>query len=143
MPTVEIAGLQDLLQKMSQLQNIDPKEAQDVLLKGTQVFLAEAKATAPPDVTGNLRKSLKAKRGNRSRTYAMAFMAVDRKIAPHPHLVEEGHQIVVGGKLGKGGRVKGKVKAHPFFWPAVQNKVADVQLLVLEGLQRVIEEAAK
>jgi len=125
------------------MSNVDPKEVQDVLLDGAKVFLAEAQANAPVGETGNLRKSLKAKRGNRSRHYSMAFMANDRKIAPHTHLVEEGHQRVKGGKLGKGGRVVGKVKEHPFFWPAVERKLPEVQDLVTDGLTRLVEGAAK
>ena len=36
----------------------------------------------------------------------------------HGHLIEFGHDIVVGGKKGKGGRVVGRVKAYPFMEPA-------------------------
>lgn len=135
---VEIEGLQELLQQLSKIANIDPKEVQDVLLGGAKIFRDEVQANAPVGETGNLKKSFKAKRGDRSRYYAMAFVANDRKIAPHTHLVEEGHQQVKGGKLSKGGRVVGKVKAHPFFWPAIRAKEAEVENFILNGLDNLV-----
>lgn len=62
------------------------------------------------DDTGNLRAHTKASRSK----FGPEGGAIVYCNASHAHLVEYGHALVKGGKLGKGGKVIGHVPPHPF-----------------------------
>lgn len=76
--------------------------------------------------TGTLDKSIKKKKSKIHRG-----MAVAGAFAPHAHLIEYGHDIVVG----KGGEVVGHVSAQPFVRPAEQ--------AVRERLSQIVNEVMK
>ncbi len=130
------------MQKLARLR-VDANKVEDVLFEGAKIYEAEAKRLAPV-VTGRLRRSIKAKRGKKRsasvQTYRSVFTAVDStkfEGVSYAHLVEYGHNIVRGGK------VIGRVKGHPFFRPAVIAKQAEVEKHVVDGLNRLIEEATR
>ena len=109
----------------------------DALSKAAQIGLKDARRRVKKD-SGALKKSLK----KRARTYgrggAYVIVGPDRRTkvmhngrnisgAYHGHLVEFGHQLVRGGKLGKGGKVVGHVPPAPFLRPAFDSKKEEMK----------------
>lgn len=139
--TIEVEGLDEAIRRVQSITSaLEAKDVEKVLLKGMRMVRDEVKARAPVGPTGNLKRSVKAQIGKRrGRFVAGAFSAIDRKIAPHAHLVEYGHDLVKGGKKGRGGRVVGHVPAHPFFRPAWDSKQAEVKRQVEADLRALIE----
>jgi len=60
---------------------------------------------------------------------------------PTAHFVEFGHRMVVGGKLGSGGRVVGQVPAYPFLRPAADENMEATVQIIGESLGHEIEDA--
>ncbi len=94
-----------------------PKDAQKFLDKEKRKFLKEVKKTAKTNVgkkTGNYYKSLKSgkTRYNKDSKEVYTKVYADEKMAPHAHLIEDGHINVargesknkIGRKSGKGGK---------------------------------------
>lgn len=93
-------------------------------------------------LTGRLAKAVKLRRGKRRhRLFSSAYVAMDRKIAPHAHLVEYGHEIV-GHKPNKV-RTGKFTQPRPYFRWAVADKAAEVQALLIEKCKQLIEGAAR
>lgn len=81
-----------------------PKDAQKFLDKEKRKFLKEVKKTAKTNVgkkTGNYYKSLKAGKTHYNKKSKDVYTKVyaDEKIAPHAHLIENGH--IIKGRDGK------------------------------------------
>jgi HK97 gp10 family phage protein len=114
---------------------MDDKEVANIMLEGAKVVKTAIKRGAPRGPTGNLKKAVKAKKAKRWQKHRpSAWAAVDRKKAPHAHLVENGHAVVMGGKLGEGGRVVGHVPANPFVRRAAESTRSQVRAVVVKGL---------
>ncbi|KKL78932.1 hypothetical protein LCGC14_2019900 [marine sediment metagenome] len=62
-----------------------------------------------------------------------------------PHIVplELGHDTVVGGKKGKGGKVVGDVPAYPVVIPAVDSTRAEVGTILENGYRKMFTEVPK
>lgn len=136
----KIEGLQELTKTIQDLsKSLDPDKSEPVILKGAKVIGAEVRGRAPKGPTGNLKKSVKVKTLKRfsSKQPAPAIVAIDRKKAPHAHLVEYGHALVRGGK------VIGHVPAHPFFRPGIDAKAGEALKQIEAGLTKLVEGAAK
>ncbi len=58
------------------------------------------------------------------------------------HLLELGHLIVKGGKLGQGGRVVGFVRPHPFLAPAWRANKNRAQVVYARGVETGIHKLA-
>lgn len=140
----------------------DPK-VEKVLLAGVQIFRDEARSRAPIGRTGALKRSVRARIGKvKMGVGPTAFAAVDRKVARHAHLVEEGTRAhttfskagkvlryLAGGKFGGAAGVFSRrfrhpgSKANPFFENAVVAKSVEVGSFVVKGLQALVEAAAR
>lgn len=59
------------------------------------------------------------------------------------YLVEYGHELVVGGRKGKGGTSIGMVPAHPFFRPAFEGSEQGAMMVTEEAIFAAIEAEAK
>lgn len=109
---------------------VDSKEVLNELLETAnqmQNDVVQSIDTVTKPKTGRLRSSPVAKKFKRQNKLMPAvFVAIDRKIAPHAHLVEFGHRM--RGHTSKGfwgfGKVKGEligqVGARPFFRPVIK-----------------------
>ncbi len=134
---IDVKGLEELRRRVGSILTVlDGRDVENVLVGGARVILAEARRRAPRGPTGNLIRSIKAKKGRRrGRLFSIAFCAVDRKIAPHAHLVEYG----TGPRYQK--RPKkyvGEMPAKPFFRPAVEATKAEVALKVNRGIMQLL-----
>ena len=137
---IDVRGLEEAPRKIrSILSAVTSEDVENVLLQGARIVRDEAKRRAPVGPTGNLKRSLKAKKGKRrGKLFATAFAAVDRKIAPHAHLVEYG----TGPRRQKTtGRYTGQMPAIPFFRPAVDATKDQVARTVNQGIARLIGRA--
>jgi len=61
----------------------------------------------------------------------------------HAHLVEWGHDIVVGGAKGKGGKVVGRAPARPFMRPALHGGASSYKRRLVPILKKKIEGAVR
>lgn len=125
--TMQVEGLDKALKKVNAMFHaLDPLKVEKVLLKGAKTVSAESKRRAP-EREGTLKKAHKARVSRRRRKDgAGAFSAIDRKIAPHAHLVEYGTV---------------KTQANPFFRPAVDATEAQVKAQV-EGDSKALVDGA-
>lgn len=72
--------------------------------------------------SGNLKRGVTKKVGSKG---GYAAVKPNYNISPHAHLVENGYNLVRGGKLGKGGKVLGWVHGKHVYRNAI-NRVADL-----------------
>jgi len=102
-----------------------------ILNKGARMITQAAKPNAPVGPTGNLKRAVRTKKLKRYFGHpAPSISAIDRKKAPHAHLVHEGTGERIGGAKSKRYRGKhfGKMPANPFFkkaWDENRSKVLD------------------
>lgn len=128
--SMKVTGFEALDRELAKLPlKIQNKIVKKMVREGAKIVQRDAKQKAPRK-SGRLKSAIivraKTRRELRPNTVAAKVMirtkATKRgKIAPHAHLIEYGHQQVVGGKLGSGGKVVGFVAARPFMRPAFDN----------------------
>ncbi len=100
---VKITGLKATVNAIDKsMQGLNDKAVANKSLQLAKVIAEDARGRAHQGPTGNLKRSLRAVilRGNNP----PAIAAVDRKVAPHAHLIEFGTS---------------RAPAYPFFRPAV------------------------
>jgi len=126
--TFKIEGVAGAVKKIKQLSNsLKGKELGNTLLKQAQVIAEDARSRAPLGPTGNLKRSLHARMlEDRPNFPKVAIAAVDRKIAPHAHLIEFGTS---------------RMSARPFFRPAVDAHSNKVISNIKAGVKKLIEKA--
>lgn len=145
---LKVEGLEELNRYVRNISNsVDPDKIEPILNKGARKISAAIRAKAPKGPTENLRKSVKTKKLKRfGKAPAPSLSAIDRKRAPHAHLVEFGSH---GERIGKKGskRYRGKkfgvMPAIPFFEPAIKEKGAEVIRNVINEIKKLVEGAAK
>lgn len=127
-PDMNLEGIDALNKQLKKLaQSMEPEEVEPMLLEGAQAIAEDARDRAPLGPTGNLKRSLTAKLLKRTGNMPpVAVAAVDRKIAPHAHLVEFGTS---------------KAPAHPFFRPSVDTNGERVLTDLKDKLKDKIDHA--
>lgn len=98
-PALKIEGLNSLKKGIENLEKTVEKAAGDSAFKSAEEIRDRIQSKAPLGPTGNLKRSPVARRYG-----GVSIAGIDRKIAPHAHLVEFGTSHSA---------------AHPFFRPAV------------------------
>lgn len=126
--TFKIEGVLETVKALDKVSNsIKGKMLGKTLLKQAEIIAEDARDRAPLGPTGNLKRSLHAKLlDEKTRFPTVAIAAVDRKIAPHAHLVEFGTV---------------KMSARPFFRPAVDSHASKVIGNIKDGAKKLIEKA--
>lgn len=104
----------------------------DGTYKVAKKIASTAKRLAPKGKTGNLRKGITA--GWTKKAVCVSFVYAN---APHSHLIELGHQVVRGGKLGKGGKVVGHASARPFLRPALEQTGRPASKIIEKEIRKV------
>lgn len=137
--TVKLEGAEELKKQFQALaKSVHPDKVEPVLMKGARKLVKAIRDKAPRGPTGNLKKSIRAKKLERiGFNPASAIAAVDRKRAPHASLVEYGHALVRNGK------VIGHVPPHPFFRPAVDENHDRILAEVTGEIKKMVEGVAK
>jgi len=138
---VEVEGLEETMQSIERMaKSLRPDDVERILRRGAQVIRKEAISRAHRGPTGRLKKSIRTRKLSRlgfGLQPAPIIVAVDRKKAPHAHLVEYGHALV------KNGKVVGHVPAYPFWRPALDARLPNAVRTVERGLVRLVEEAER
>lgn len=130
MSNFRIEGLDKLATEFAQIEKGLTKAGRDTLMKQARLVRDRIKEKAPVGPTGNLRRSVVAKMlPDRPDYPLLAIAAIDRKIAPHAHLVEFGH----GGPH--------PAPAHPFFRPALQETMPQAYENMKHDLKQGVERA--
>jgi len=129
----ELIGLDALIKEFSKLKQVpDTKKIESELLSGPAASLKnQIKNNAPLGPTGRLKKSIVNKPFSRKqKENPKVFVTIDRKMAPHAHLVEFGH--------------KGPHPAppHPFFRPVVDSQKSNIMGKIREIIWRAIKAEA-
>lgn len=128
-PAITVTGTEDVINAVKALMGaMDPKNVAKVLLEGARVIRSEAKRRAPR-LNGLLKSAFKAKISKKNRkTSPSAWAAVDRKKAPHAHLVEFGTEHSA---------------PHPYLRPAVEGTKDQVATVIKVGLARGVESVVR
>jgi len=128
--TFKIEGILETASKLKQLSDsLKGKAMGDNLLKQAQMIADDARDRAPLGPTGNLKRSLHARLlSDKLRFPKVAIAAVDRKIAPHAHLIEFGTS---------------KMSARPFFRPAVDSHAGKVIDNIRDGAENLVKKAVR
>lgn len=127
--TVRVEGISALEAAIREVRrSLEPKQIEGRLLAGARIMRDDMKRRVKKK-TGRLFRAIKAKVGKRrGRDWASAFAAVDRKTAPHAHLVENGTV---------------NAPAHPYFRPAIISTHGRVAETVEKGLREGVVTAAR
>jgi len=128
---VEVEGIESLnkmLKKIGDEQKglFKKKHLQEIMLDGAIIIAKEIRTRAPRGPTGNLKRSVRVKKWPITpHSQPSVFAAIDRKIAPHAHLIEFGVP-------------KRNIEASHFFRDAVQiSTVRVTQMIKRKAKQRL------
>ncbi len=140
--TVEIEGKKEFEKTLKELaQCLSNAKVEPVLMEGAKIIATAAKAKVPRGPTGNLQRAIKSKFLKQISNYPRSAAAVvDRKIAPHAHLIEFGTSARYQKTTG---RYTGIGPAKPFFRPAVDSNLSRVYTQIKDKLWDMILEAAR
>ena len=155
--TIEVdrKSLEEVTRKVKSLFTaVISKDVEDILLGGAKIGKKEVKSRAPVGPTGNLKKAVVAKKSKlRGGVFRSAFFAMNRKKAPHSHLVEYGTaaerlpkkaKVLYDKRTGTVfGRKVAAMPAKPFFRPAAEAAKNAIEKHVNDGLVKLIERTAK
>lgn len=110
----------------------------------SEVFQQEAQARVRVK-TGTLRNSIyRAYSERRSTpTHAVYEVSWNPRKAPHGHLIENGHWLVRGGKLKKGGKRVRWIPAQPFVRPAYEARKQAAARAAIERMRVKFSELVK
>ena len=126
---IKIDGLKELEKDFKRLTKcFKPEEIKKVAVDSAEIIRADAARRAPLGPTGNLKKSNIVKTLDRNKKRPSAIAAVDRKVAPHAHLLEFG---------------TAKMSAKPFFRPAVESQGDKAASKFRDSLEKLVKEAVK
>lgn len=139
--TVDFEGGELLNRRLNALaESMQASVLEEAVLDGGDVLLAEMEVNVPRK-DGVLAASLGSKIIDSDQDHADAGVGASD---PKAHLVEYGHQQVVGGTLRSGeGRVVGHVPAHPFARPAYDATKDQVIDAIGKKIKAAVEAAAK
>jgi len=123
-----LEGLLETVNALDKVSNsLKGKVMGKILLKQAEIIAEDARNRAPLGPTGNLKRSLHAELlPEKTRFPTVAIAAVDRKIAPHAHLIEFGTS---------------KMSARPFFRPAVDAHANKVISNIKDGAKKLVEKS--
>lgn len=107
-----------------------------------QVVNSYKKRVKPHRHTGNLEKGIEFKKDDvyMRGTDFDAEIKDNLKKAPHFHLVERGHDQVVGGKKGKKGVVVGRVDGKYYFEDTFDREAPRLQASRERYIERILKE---
>ena len=152
---ISLEGLPLLLEQFKRIsQSQEGLEMENRLLKVAEGLAHKIRSNVPKGETRNLEKSVVAKKfKNKIKGAPAAFVAIDRKVAPHAHLVEYGTKGIRMAKKTAlrffvGGQVifakfVGAMPAQPFFRQTVDNEEIKIVSQIAQETIEAIERAAK
>ncbi len=144
---IKLEGINELNQAIKDIsKKLGPDKIEPILMSGAKIISAAARQKVLVGETGKLKKSIVTKKLKRyGKNPAPYISAVDRKKAPHAHLVESGTGPRYGkkGKKSYRGKYFGIMPAKPFFRPAVDENKDKVIKVVLNKIKKLVLEVGK
>jgi len=141
--SVRIEGVDKLVRRFKKLERaygMRGELLEGALLGASKIVRRRVQANAPLGPTGNLRRSVVAKKFNyQLNNKPAAFCAIDRRIAPHAHLVEYG----TAERHWKSGKSTGHMPAKPFFKPGVEQSTPHVRMYLKSQIQELLKRAVR
>jgi HK97 gp10 family phage protein len=124
---IKIDGVKEIVADLDRLDKEIIDNVQSTLNGGAKKIADRARQKAPKGPTGNLKRSIGSKPMpiNLAKFPLVAVAVVDRKIAPHAHLVEYGAR---GGNM----------PAHPFLRPAFDSLKASIEKSIESVVSKLI-----
>lgn len=116
-----LEGLEELQETLEGLaKKVDNEANTEIVYEAADKHVTSAvRSNAPVGPSGNLKNAIVTRKMPVSDNYpALALTAVDRKIAPHAHLVEDG-----SGPRYADGKYIGEMPPNPFFRSSVQQSL--------------------
>lgn len=121
----KLVGINELAKQLEEInKGVEEASAKEVS-KQAELVRDAIRDRAPRGPSGNLKRSAIAKEIRGKANNPIAIAGIDRKIAPHAHMVEFGTV---------------KMSARPFFRLAVDSMVDKVQASLRGSAKRAIEE---
>lgn len=151
---ISIQGMDRLLKQFEQIAGApESREMENRLLDNAKDLRNKIRSRVPKGETKNLYNAIEARRFRRKIAgYPAVFVRVDRKKAPHYHLVEFGTEGIRWSKKGlmkfKIGeqwvvtRYVAKMPAQPFFRPTVDENRYRVTKRIMDDVETVIKKAS-
>ena len=135
---IKIEGMAELEAQLKQLEkSLDPDKTEPILYDAAKDLAKVMRSNAPKGPTGNLKKSLRARKLKRyAGGNAAAGAGVDRKKAPHAGFIEFG----TGERQQKTGKGTGSVTAKPFIRPAWDANKERITRKVIDQLKGQIDK---
>lgn len=149
-----IEGWEEFIDAVDKLvESIRPEKAEPILHKGAQKMTKALRENAPEGPSGNLKRAIKTKKLQRwGKGPAPSIAAVDRKIAPHVHLVEHGTSgvrpvdppriVMIDGKPVKVTNT-GRMPPNPFFRRTVESMTSSILDYYEREFGKLIDEGMK
>lgn len=139
--SLQISGSKYFLRKMDTLVKEVDRNELNGLMGGAKYLQKRIRAATPKGPTGNLKRSIKAKKFRQQyRGNPACFVAVDRKIGRHAHLVEYG----TGERFKDStGQSTGVMPKHPFFRPTVDREMGVTVRVVAKKTAQGIRTTAR
>jgi len=136
---VKVLGQRVLAKRIKELgDKIDGREVAKIHLLAANAAAKIIRAEAPRGPTGNLQRGVvTGVFKNRPRKKRAAFVLVDRRIAPHLHLIEFG----TAERRHKSGKSVGRVKPNPFFARGRNKSRPVVKAILIAGWKQLFANA--
>ena len=138
-----VNGMEEFIDAVDTIQREAPARlVKELRREGRQVVNAYKKRVKPHRHTGNLEKGIEFKKDDvyMRGTDFEAEIKDNLKKAPHFHLVERGHDQVVGGKKGKKGVVVGRVDGKYYFDRTFDQEAPRLQKSRERYIERILKE---
>ena len=150
---VKVEGMEEFINSIDKLvENLKPDKVEPILNSAARAVSKELRKNAPSN-DGVLKKAIVTKKLKRwGNTPAPSIAAVNRKRAPHAHLVEYGtsgsRQVNPGRMVNIGGQAAfitntGRMPANPFFRKTINATLGPTLARIEQGIGKLIDEGMK
>ena len=151
---ITVTGDREVMAKLRRMADtVARKHLEQAVMVGAETVRSEVERRAPvgdrsdwPEGrkrTVRLKDSIVAKTVRRRADGVSVDVGPDYSRNRVGHLVEYGHDLVAGGKKGKGGKVRGWVAPHPFMRPAYEGTKEQAMAEIGEALRRAVLQEAR
>ena len=132
--TIRVKGTREVNKAVKQAKKrLSHKEISSIFQQGAEMMENETQRRIPKGDTGNLRNATVVR--EMSKEPVVFIAGIDRKVAPHSHLIEYG----TGARYHKSGKYVGEVEANPYFRPAYDSVRGVIENHIVTQLRRRVE----
>lgn len=134
---LKIEGFDELEKELKKLaEKVNYNESEQIVYQAAETIITPTiQSNAPVGPSGNLKDAIVTKKMPRSTT-PVAISAIDRKKAPHAHLVENGS----GPRYDDDGRYLGEMPPNPFFRKSVDQSMSSAYKYIEDELKKRVSK---